>query len=91
MSATDDGIRCLADAISDVAPIRSLITNRMNLNLQAVTARESEDIFPEVLIMGEVCFGMGFPSARFGLACTWHFQWDEPWVLLEAIASAIQI
>lgn len=33
--------------------------------------------------MGEIIFGLGFSNSSFGVACQWHLQWDNQWVLLE--------
>lgn len=43
------------------------------------------EMVPEIVFIGEILHGEGFQGMQFGLACSWRFIWDDPWILLEVI------
>lgn len=67
--------------VEDFKPLRGLLTYQDQL-----TKTNVEGI-PEIVFTGEVLHGDGFRGTSLGLACNWHFVWDDPWTLLEGNAT----
>ena len=67
--------------VEDFKPLRGLLTYQDQL-----TKTNVEGI-PEIVFTGEVLHGDGFRGTSLGLACNWHFVWDDPWTLLEVMGK----
>eukprot|EP00629_Pelagomonadales_sp_RCC1024_P005547 CAMPEP_0119259286 /NCGR_PEP_ID=MMETSP1329-20130426/155_1 /TAXON_ID=114041 /ORGANISM="Genus nov. species nov., Strain RCC1024" /LENGTH=90 /DNA_ID=CAMNT_0007258655 /DNA_START=50 /DNA_END=322 /DNA_ORIENTATION=- len=70
--------------VMEVLPLRESLV-RDKLLGQKAASRVNATRVPEMFVIGEICLGERFANARSGLACDWHFQWDDPWVLLEVL------
>jgi len=74
--------------VSEVRPFRSLAARQKQQrapNNQRALLSEAEMV-PEILFIGEILNGEGFQGVQFGISCSWHFIWDDPWILLEVIS-----
>jgi len=71
----------LEGKVNELKPFRELQAFRgpKTTESQSSSARE----IPEVVFSGELLHGEGFEGINFGITCSWHFIWDDPWTLLE--------
>ena len=64
--------------IQDLKPFREELQCRKHSSKEKLAEK-----IPEVIFTGELVHGEGFQGTQLGVACSWHFVWDDPWTLLE--------
>jgi len=64
--------------IQDLKPFREELQCRKHSSKEKLAEK-----IPEVIFTGELVHGEGFRGTQLGVACSWHFVWDDPWTLLE--------
>lgn len=66
------------------ARIQNLEPFREKLQCRKHSSKEKlAEKIPEIIFTGELLHGEGFGGTQLGVACSWHFVWDDPWTLLE--------
>lgn len=66
------------------ARIQNLEPFREKLQCRKHSSKEKlAEKIPEIIFTGEILHGEGFEGTQLGVACSWHFVWDDPWTLLE--------
>lgn len=84
---SSDEFQYLTNAkVTEIVPLRALLACKLRKKKKSLTSRQGDaELIPEVFITGEILSGDGFLCTQSGVFCSWHFQWHDPWVLLEVI------
>ena len=82
-----DEFQYLTEAkVTEMVPLRALLACKLRREIKSSASRQIEaEPIPEVFIIGEILSCDGFLSTQSGIFCNWHFQWYDPWVLLEVL------